>query len=98
MAIHGKSAYSGNSLGALSARRQVRLVLCRGGRDDDLHQAGVDVIDQTRDEEFSRQGPSNDVDVDPDGGVRIADRLGVQLFDRDLEVCGSGPRASRRSR
>jgi len=34
------------------------------------------------------EGPSDDVDVDPDGGVRIADRLGVQLFDRDLEVLG----------
>jgi len=62
--------------------------LCRDGRDDDLHQVGVGVIDQTGDEESSRQGPSDDVDVDPDGGVWIADRLGIQLFDRDLEVLG----------
>ena len=50
--------------------------LC-GGRNDDLDQSGVGVVDQTRHEKPRRKGAPEDIDVDRDRGVRVADGLGV---------------------
>jgi hypothetical protein len=56
--------------------------LC-GGRNDDLDESGLGVVDQTRHEQPVRKCPPEDVDVDPDRRVRVADELGVEVGDRD---------------
>ncbi|MFZ0977608.1 MAG: hypothetical protein WAN22_35655 [Solirubrobacteraceae bacterium] len=46
------------------------------------HESGVGVIDQTRHEQPGRKGAPEEVDVDPDRGVRVADGFGVEVADR----------------
>lgn len=62
-----------------------RARLRRRGRNDDLDQPGLCVVDQPCYEEPGREGSLDDVGINPDGGVWILDGFCVEVRDGDFE-------------
>src|SRR6516165_7512875 len=62
--------------------------LRRRRRDDHFDEPGAHVVDQAGHEDTGRERLAGDSNVDPDGRVRVADSLAVQIGHRNLKVIG----------
>src|SRR6516165_3757691 len=62
--------------------------LRRRRRDDHFDEPGVHVVDQAGHEETGRERLAGNSNVDPDGCVRVADSLAVQIGHRNLKIIG----------